>query len=123
MRPLTQAQVRALLAKRHKYNATRSACAAGHAHPSKMEARVCQRLQGECAVAGTTLFVGPSFPLFSLAPDAKGKTQTWRPDFAIWDGRTLRIVEAKGKASRDFWLRVRAFQSTWPGITVEVVSA
>ena len=119
---LTQAEVRRLL-RGPKYHAVRTTCAAGHRHSSKFESRVCNRLQLECAESGATLFIGPSYPLLALAPDAKGKAQTWRPAFAVWkDGRLARIVEAKGKVTRDFTLRLQAFRATYPGVVVDVVT-
>ncbi len=102
-------------------NAKRTDCAGGHIHASKMEAKVCNRLSLECAAEGWTLFQQPRFPLLSIAPKDTGKPEVYTPDFAIWAaGKLQRIVEAKGRVSRDFTLRKAAFESSF-GVPVEVV--
>ena len=114
-------------AKRDRYGSTarKTTCAFGHRHGSATEARVCHRLTMECAEFRPSwrLYQQPSFPLFSIAPDDRGRALKYTPDFAIWDGgRLVRVIEAKSprRVSRDFPVRRRAFEATY-GIAVEIV--
>lgn len=103
--------------------ARRTTCRQRHAHPSGLEARTCDALALECAASGATLFRSVGFPLLSIAPKENGTPETWRADFVVWaEGKIQRVVEAKGRRSRDFELRMRAFLSTYPGVRVEVVT-
>lgn len=100
-------------------------CLAGHNHPSKMEARVCNRLSSECAEAGSTLFRNVRMPLLSIASRDTGTPLYLTVDFGIVvGGRLSRLVDAKakGRVSRDWKRGARACESAW-GIKVEEVEA
>lgn len=104
-------------------NARATFCNAGHRHSSVLEGRVCNRLTLECEhTPGWTLFQQPRFPLLAIAPKPNGKAEVFTPDFAIWAGGKLhRVIEAKGRVSRDYPLRARAFEASF-GVSVEIIS-
>ena len=112
--------------KRPWSNAVPSHCLSDHNHPSKMEARVCDRLTAE--VAGNwrekeVLFRQVRLPLLSIAPESDDKPMYFSVDFAIVRGGKLhRLIDAKakGRVSRD-WRRGKAACEACYGITVEEV--
>lgn len=103
--------------------AIRTTCTGGHKHPSKMEARVCERLTMECAATGDTLLQQVRLPLVSSAPNDKGRPGYLSIDFGIvTGGRLARLIDAKSKrVSRDWARGARACESSW-GIKIEEVS-
>lgn len=99
-------------------------CASGHRHPSKMEARVCERLTAECGLLGETLVRQVRLPLFALAPKSNGTAMYATVDFGIVrGGRLARLVDAKNptRVSPEWARGAAAVQATY-GITVEEVS-
>lgn len=100
-------------------------CAAGHRHPSKMEARVCERLTAECAASGARLYRQVRLPLLSLAAKDNGAAMYATIDFGIVvGGKLARLVDAKNtsnpRTSREWARGAAACESAW-GIKVEEV--
>ena len=103
--------------------ATPTTCARGHKHPSKLEATVCARLTALCDLTlGLTLFQQVRFNLFTISPRDNGRPMTFTVDFAIVEaGEVVRLVDAKGRKSRDWDRGARACEAA-TGIKVEEVS-
>lgn len=126
---ITPAQLAAHHARRRGRRwsaATRTRCEQAHAHPSKMEARVCDRLYLEQRAAGLvgTIFRQVRLPLWVLGPDGHGRPHYLTVDFAIVDGRTpTRYLDAKARTrvSRDWRRGAAAFAMSYGPI--EEVSA
>ncbi len=98
-------------------------CGRGHKHPSKTEARVCDRLSAECFADGTTLYRGVRLPLLSLAPKDTGTPLYITIDFGIVKGgKLVRLIDAKTRRKSREWARGKlACESAW-GIKVEEAS-
>lgn len=110
-------------------NATATVCAAGHRHPSKMEARVCDRLTAEAAACGGTLFRQVRFPLFSLAPTDSGLPHYITVDFVLElpsniVHKSRRYIDAKHpKRVSPEWRRGSAAFHSCYGSKIEEVSS
>lgn len=90
-----------------------TACALAHRHPSKTEARVCDRLHAQL-LPGERLVRQVRLPLIAT-PNPDGTLLAMTVDFGIVkDGRLVRLIDAKsGSASRE-WLRgKRALEASW----------
>lgn len=122
-RRMTADEYLAWLAKRTRRwsNAKPTDCAHGHRHASKLEARVCDRLT-RTLTPGQVLYQQVRLPLFVLAPNENGRPLYMTIDFAIVEhGLLLRLVDAKGRKSREWDRGARALTATY-GIEVEVIS-
>ena len=107
------------------YNAKPTDCLAGHHHPSKTEARVCEKLTQLTLETGGTLFQQPRFPLLAIAADSKNRPLYFTPDFALWRaGKLWRVWDAKSgkRRNREWATKKAAFEATY-GIKVEEVYA
>ena len=89
--------------------------------------RFGSRLEADVYVALTAglgederIFVHPRFPLVSIAPSENGAPLYFTPDFLIVGPKGWRVVEAKGRRSRD-WERGRAAFVAAYGVDVEEV--
>ena len=122
---MTGAEYLAAMAKkggRRWSNAKRTRCAQGHAHLSQLESRVCSRLTIEATYYGCTLFQQVRLPCWNLAPDDRGRPRYCSVDFAmVKDGRLCRLIEAKGRVSRD-WTRGAAAVEACYGLKIETVT-
>lgn len=101
-----------------------TACARGHGHPSKVEARVCDRVYAE-VLPGNRVFRGPRIPCFATAPDESDRAHVVQPDFVVADleGQVVRVIDAKkGTRSRD-WRRGKALLKTELGVPIEEIEA
>lgn len=124
-------------AGRSHFNAKRTVCEAGHAHPSKAEARVCASVYAEfseeVAEWGYRILRNVRLPLWSLPPTDAGLPHYCNVDFAIYapheateigfrrksQGALVALIDAKcGRRSRD-WERGRAAVEATYGIRVE----
>lgn len=101
-------------------NAKPTTCGDGHRHPSKLEARTCDRLTAEAKASGWTLVQQVAFELTTIAPKRPGLRHKLRVDFLLvppgW-----RAIESKGRESRDFRLRADAFAAAH-GKPLEIVT-
>ena len=117
METITPAQLRALAAKksgRRWSSAKKKACAQGHAHPSKTEAAVCDRLHLEARVTEARVYTQVRLPLLALAPDANGRPLYLTIDFLVVRGFSKRYIDAKaGRVSRDWRRGKAAFEVTY----------
>lgn len=106
--------------------AKRTACSCGRIHASKLEARTCAKVRlihkQALAAGDLRLFQQARFPLLSLPPDEAGRPFYHTPDFVLVDrgGQITSVYEAKGRESKDWKLRKRAFEATY-GVSVVVV--
>ena len=66
------------------------------------------------------IYCHPRFPLVSVAPSANGAPLYFSPDFLIVGPKGWRVVEAKGRRSRD-WERGKAAFVAAYGVEVEEV--
>ena len=107
---------------RSHFNAKDTTCLLGHAHPSKVEARVCARLHHERA-DGDVIYRNVRLPLFALPPTARGIAMYLNVDFVVTrDRHMVRIIDAKsGKRSRDWSRGAAACEATY-GLKVEEMS-
>ena len=111
--------------KRPWSNAKPADCDCGVRHPSRLEAAMCVDLRaqysGPLTRGDCRIFYGVRFPLLILAPDSSGRPLYHRPDFTVVDrcGAIIAVYEAKGRESRDWVLRSRAFEGTY-GIRITV---
>lgn len=108
-------------------NAKPTDCGCGRRHPSKMQARVCQRLRLELVDTDKArLFHDVRFPLLAIAPKDTGAAHTITVDFILVDARGApcwRAIDAKDpkRVSRDWKLRKAAFRASY-GIEIEEVT-
>jgi hypothetical protein len=105
------------------FNATNTTCLLGHAHPSKVEARVCARVHHERA-DGDVIYRNVRLPLFALPPTARGIAMYLNVDFVVTRNRRMvRIIDAKsGRRSRDWARGAAACEATY-GLKVEECDA
>lgn len=96
-------------------------CAGGHRHASRLEAAVCERVTAR-VLPGQRLLQQLRLPLLTLAPDKRGRPLYASVDFAIvgFGGRIERLIDAKGRVSRE-WRRGAAALEAAYGIPVEEV--
>lgn len=93
--------------------ATPTDCHQGHHHPSKIEARTCDRLTLLAEATGARLFRQVRFPLLASAPDQDGKPLYMTVDYALVapDG-TLRLLDPKGRNAREWRRGAAALEAT-----------
>lgn len=113
--------------KRPWSNAKKTTCAALHSHPSKVEARVCDRLRDDVLreEGGAKLVRNVRLPL--IASTLFGCVPlSMTVDFAVYSpsGKLLRLIDAKSgrRRSRD-WARGKAVLEASFGVTVEEMSS
>lgn len=98
-------------------------CAAGHRHASRLEARVCAQLTAELVPPHQTLLQQVRLPLLAVAPDRRGRPLYATVDFVVLEaGRIVRLVDAKGRVSRDWRRGVAALEATYH-MQVEEITA
>ncbi len=104
------------------FNATNTTCLLGHAHPSKVEARVCARVHAE-TTAPRRVYRNVRLPLFALPPTDAGIPYYINVDLVVVEGtKIVRLVDAKtGRVSRD-WRRGAAACEASYGLRIEEVS-
>lgn len=122
MRP--SAMLRAARKSRgNKYSAKQTACRAGHAHPSKKEARRCNDLHllqnaGEISdleIGRRFFFEVNGRPLLH----DNGRRAVYTPDFVYRQrGGQLTAEDSKGMRVRDWPLRKALFRACYPHIEV-----
>lgn len=97
-------------------------CSCGRRHGSRLEARVCAHVRVPLAAAdGYLLLQQIRLPAFTLAPRERGAAFYVTIDFGIVHrGRLVRLIDAKGRRSRD-WARGRAAIEASYGIKVEEI--
>jgi hypothetical protein len=112
---VSNAEGRRLLAKtqRSRWSAAVPDIVDGIRFPSRLEARLYGQASSTVA-KGERLYLRPRFPLLSAAPSERKTALYYSPDIVIvrtsglWD-----VYEAKGRRSRDYELRRRAFEACY----------
>ena len=109
----------------HKYRARKTACAYGHSHPSKREAKRCEELHllfraGEIdalVYEPEYNFVVNGFPVM-MRNGAKAK---FTPDFAYLERGKIIVEDVKGMMTADCRLRHALFRHLFPEIELRIV--
>jgi hypothetical protein len=106
--------------RKHKFGATRTVCHAGHSHPSKLEAKVCDSLTLLLkANKIKSLEQQKAYPFIICG----GKLCNHVPDFTITHlDDSLEVVEAKGFATPEFKLKKKLFTILYPSIPYRVIT-
>ena len=111
--------------KGHKFNAVRTACNAGHSHPSMKEARRCDELHllqraGEISNLEYE-------PIFHFVINGEkmmmrnGQPAKYRPDFQYFENGKAVAEDVKGMVTADFRLRSALFRHCFPKIELRVI--
>lgn len=107
--------------RRTKYGARGTRCGAGHAHPSRKEARRCDELhllQRGGAISELEREPKYYFEVNGRAVErGNGRRAVFTPDFRYRDDRgRLTVEDSKGMRVRDWPLRKALFRACYPDI-------
>lgn len=106
--------------KGHKFGATRTECAGGHAHPSKGEAKRCDELRRlEKAGAIHRLEREVAFPIFINGV----KVFTYRADFVYFADNARVVEDFKGVITPIYRLKKKCVEAHYPGMKIVEVRA
>lgn len=110
----------------NKYGAKKTACAAGHQHDSKSEAKRCYELT---MLERAGIIVGlEQQPVFKFTVEgrpvmlANGQQARLTADFSYIEGGRKVVEDRKGVIVRDFPLRWALAKTLWPEIDFRVTS-
>lgn len=108
-----------------KYGAKKAACAQGHMHPSKREAKRCDELHLLFRAGQIDALVyEPTYPLTINGEPIKmrnGHAARYRPDFTYLEAGKVIAEDVKGFEVRDFPLRAAVFRHCYPNIKLRIV--
>ena len=108
-----------------KYRARKTACAQGHIHASKKEAKRCDELHLlQRAGQIMALRVEQKFPLHANGRELKmgnGQVARYTADFSYIEGNRQCVEEVKGFVVRDFPLRWALFRACYPDIDARLI--
>ena len=105
---------------RHKYGAKRTACAAGHSHPSKGEAKRCDELhllQRAGQISG--LVCEPQYWFHYDGEPVKhdnGRRVGYKPDWRYFENNSTIVEEFKGFRTEAYVLKLAFFKAAFRGI-------
>ncbi len=86
----------------------------GHTFDSKAEAARYKELQiMQRAGAIKSFNIQPSFVLTTGI--------RYRPDFIVWDGKTVWVEDVKGIETKDFKMKAKLFRSLYPYLELRIV--
>lgn len=86
----------------------------GHTFDSKAEAARYRELQiMQRAGAIKSFSIQPSFVLSDGI--------RYRPDFIVWDGKTIWVEDVKGMETKDFKLKSKLFEQCYPYLELKVI--
>ena len=88
--------------------------------PSKLEAAWWQHLSAVAAASGQRLYRQVRFPLLDIGGEDTGIPRYFSVDFVLRGGHGDRVIDAKGRESREWARGKSAFEAEY-GIQVEIV--